>query len=319
MKPRGVAVFGVLILASASGADLPEDNEVSRGACPGSGACCQVHVSPGCTDVECCDFVCSLESQCCDVTWGQECADFASSFCVAGTCAAEACPAAGGCCQEHFTPGCSDAICCEAVCVQEPLCCSGEWGTACANAAQTLCSGLCGGLCPGAGSCCQAHPGPGCQTSSCCQAVCAQNAQCCQGSWDAACVALARTHCGTLCGQPGCPGTGDCCECTGLLGCNDVTCCDIVCFQDPACCENGWDQVCVDIARTFCNDYCTCPSFGDFDGSGDVNLRDLAAFGNCFTGPSATIACGCDCADENGDRYGDLDDYSVFYVRFVGP
>ena len=39
------------------------------GACPGSGDCCVPNGTPGCSDFECCDFICFIDSYCCDVEW----------------------------------------------------------------------------------------------------------------------------------------------------------------------------------------------------------------------------------------------------------
>ena len=59
--------------------------------------------------------------------------------------------------------------------------------------------------------------------------------------------------------------------------------------------------------------------FGDFDRDGDVDLRDYAAFGRCFTGGAAPLGLYCARADSNGDGRSDLADLSVFLNRTDGP
>lgn len=44
----------------------------------------------------------------------------------------------------------------------------------------------------------------------------------------------------------GCPGTGACCDETGTntAGCDDQSCCQLVCMCDPYCCDTEWDANC---------------------------------------------------------------------------
>ena len=44
----------------------------------------------------------------------------------------------------------------------------------------------------------------------------------------------------------------DCLEAAGTAGCNDLTCCAVVCLINPACCEVVWDQACADAAQVNC-------------------------------------------------------------------
>jgi hypothetical protein len=63
-------------------------------------------------------------------------------------------------------------------------------------------------------------------------------------------------------GLGSCPGTGDCCVANGTPGCDNTTCCDLVCTAEPNCCLIGWSQSCVDQALSLCGDVCTasgCP------------------------------------------------------------
>lgn len=63
-----------------------------------------------------------------------------------------------------------------------------------------------------------------------------------------------------------------------------------------------------------------CSRFGDSDCDGDVDLRDFAAFQNCFSGPN--VPAGAECAadfDSNGDGDVDRPDYRVFWQNLTGP
>ncbi len=106
--------------------------------------------------------------------------------------------------------------------------------------------------CPGPESCCVPHGTPACDNVDCCRRVCAIDPFCCDIQWDQICVNEAATFPQCGCGNPfGCPGQGDCCQPTGLPGCNNVDCCRRVCTIDPFCCNVAWDQLCVDQAATF--------------------------------------------------------------------
>ncbi len=48
-----------------------------------------------------------------------------------------------------------------------------------------------------------------------------------------------------------CGGSGSCYTTHGP-GCNDVSCCNVVCVFDPFCCNSNWDSFCVNEANNFC-------------------------------------------------------------------
>ena len=113
---------------------------------------------------------------------------------------------------------------------------------------------------PDAGDCCEANGTPGCDDATCCEIVCGYDPFCC-ASWDVACAGLANDMCG-VCQDPGVcgPGNGDCCEANGTPGCDDKTCCEIVCDADPFCCDMAWDGICADQADALCG---CAPGFPD--------------------------------------------------------
>lgn len=164
----------------------------------------------------------------------------------AGGGIAGSCPGTGSCFAAHATPGCNIVACCEAVCAQDPFCCDTQWDNICAGAAGVICT-TCGGN--GAGNCFAAHPNPSCNNEECCEAVCAQDAFCCNTQWDSICANAA----GVICATCGGPGSGSCFAPHGNAACDNPTCCEAVCDQDPFCCDVLWDINCANAADIICS------------------------------------------------------------------
>ncbi len=61
-----------------------------------------------------------------------------------------------------------------------------------------------------------------------------------------------------------CPGVGDCRKPHAEPGCVMPECCDLVCAENPLCCEFSWDQACADLALDLCEGI-NCPSIGACD------------------------------------------------------
>lgn len=96
---------------------------------------------------------------------------------------------------------------------------------------------------PAAGSCTSSNGSGGCDDASCCQAVCAVDAFCCDVTWDSFCAGYTPGLC--VGGFDTCTAdAGRCWTDTGTPGCNDVECCNAVCAVDPYCCTTVWDDVC---------------------------------------------------------------------------
>jgi hypothetical protein len=110
----------------------------------------------------------------------------------------------------------------------------------------------------GAGDCFVASPtgAPGCGDPDCCNDTCAVDPFCCDVQWDAECAGLAKGACTG--GFSACGGrrTGPCGVPDNDPGCEDVTCCNAVCFQDPYCCVEEWDSTCANEANSIC--FLTC-------------------------------------------------------------
>jgi hypothetical protein len=257
--------------------------------CPCSGSCFEARLpgagKPGCQDASCCSVVCSIDPSCCAEfvestgepgNWGPNCVALAEQYCCGGETCGDYC--AGGCLSPSDSPYCDDPACCTAVCAIDSYCCDTRWDSNCAILAAERCTSGCG--IPTSGSCFISKLGTGCDNPECCAEICDQDPFCCLSSWDTACADLA-TQLPSVCVPPVCGdfGSGACCEINGSPACNDAGCCQAVCAEDPFCCEGGWDEQCVFLART--SPGCTT-----------VN--------GCVTGPASCEACAGSCCVANG-------------------
>ena len=150
-------------------------------ACLGSTeSCFGTHDGPGCEDPVCCNKVCDELPACCTNGWTGQCYALSLSLCNGyGACCTDNPRVEEGCldntdeaectgqwhrgmtcnevncvCQDcvdadgdcwglepNDTPGCSDAICCDAVCDTDEYCCHVQWDDACAQLAWSRCRG----------------------------------------------------------------------------------------------------------------------------------------------------------------------------------
>ena len=217
-------------------------------------SCWIPNYQPGCGDESCCRTICTdIDPFCCEARWDAVCAREASFICTPDfvvTIGRE------GCLIAHSTAGCANVDCSRAVCSVDPSCCTTGWDQGCVSVATAVCAAP--ESCPAVGDCFIAHQSPGCKDSSCCNGVCNADPSCCQGEWDATCVTLARTLCKVPAGSDwNCPCNGGCFEKHDNGGCNDGSCCAIVCNLSPSCCDAEWDNSCVSLARDYC-----CGSIG---------------------------------------------------------
>ncbi len=237
-------------------------------SCPGEGGCFEANNTVGCDNFVCCQAVCAEDPFCCDTEWDATCAQQAETLCA--ECGAIG---SGECLQANGTPGCDDATCCEAVCAEDPYCCDTEWDATCADIAVDIeaCLDLPDG-CPGDGDCFSNNGTPGCEDPVCCATICEADPFCCNTSWDGICASAAADHPDCLETGP-CPGDGSCFEPNGTPGCDDESCCETICDQDPFCCDTEWDEVCAEDAME------QCAGCGDSDA------------GSCF---ESNGSAGCD-------------------------
>lgn len=94
---------------------------------------------------------------------------------------------------------------------------------------------------------------------------------------------------------PVCPGTGDCCAPggTGLPGCKDEECCNLVCGIDPFCCDVFWDDICAGEAADLCAVCAPEPPTGACCqglGCSQQSAVDCAAAGGTFLGEGSSCS-----------------------------
>lgn len=245
----------------------------------------------------------------------------------------------GDCCSVHAGPSCDISACAACVCdeLEEPVCCapgSDEgWDAICVGLASSAeCEAVCGcGTAPTptptpGGDCCTAHEGASCDEASCASCVCAIDDICCESTWDATCVSIARnveecaaqcTTCTPLPTEPPdvTPTPGPCCEGRDLNpGCDEPVCEACVCDVDPVCCSDTWDASCAVIAAEECALSCICPDDGACcDGHGGLGCNDrqcqdcvleidsacgdLGWDSNCASEAANECALECPCGD----------------------
>jgi hypothetical protein len=230
---------------------------------PSNGSCDAPHKTPFCNDSDCCFAVCEIEPNCCKASWDQQCVDIAEKICP---------PECGGKCPGDFnddglvnggdlglllagwnSPGCTDLN-------TDDITDGGDLGQLLALFGS--CSD-CGRS--GTGSCYETQPYipeagyVGCEDAACCDVVCTTDPACCTNVWDSACVTVAENLCS------GCdnPSNGSCFESHIGFGCDDASCCEVVCSTDPNCCDQTWDANCVAIAVNQCSGSCGHPTAGD--------------------------------------------------------
>ena len=141
-----------------------------------------------------------------------------------------------------------------------------------------------------AADCCQTSGSPGCNSGGIEACVCAQDPFCCETEWDGLCVdEVEEFDCG-LCSA----GNGDCCSANGSPGCQDFGVQSCVCAQDSFCCENQWDDICVEEV-----DSVGCGQCGGGSFCGDGACDNDESCGNC---PQDCGSCGGsgDCCLPNG-------------------
>lgn len=145
-------------------------------------------------------------------------------------------------------PGCEDDACCNTVCDVDQFCCDIEWDEFCASEAEGLCDEGFDACATTAASCTTADTEPGCNNVSCCNTVCDRDPFCCIDTWDSNCVSEAQAFCALSCNSR----AGDCFTVHDNAGCNLVACCQLVCPEDPFCCDTEWDTDCVQRANELC-------------------------------------------------------------------
>lgn len=120
-------------------------------------------------------------------------------------------------------------------------------------------------VCPDSDHSCFTTGGPGCSNTDCCETVCSIDPFCCTNSWDGLC----KDQANALCGGCGSADGGSCFCSHSNVGCDDSSCCRVVCEIDAFCCSVSWDSICANEA----NQMCGCRL--DFNNDGQVDGGDL--------------------------------------------
>ncbi len=253
--------------------------EVPGGDCgdASAGDCLEANGSPACSDADCCEVVCGVDPTCCDLNWDSICAAIAGDACL-GACVvggdpidrieAEGCngPSNDACAKgiaESLQPGRamrgtfqneSDR---EVVMVDATgIDLDGDgmvrlrMQVAAASADVTVLENDCSGplLLEVATSACITAQSIACVPASMLVFVIEPTGDvppCDETGWRLK-VELADT-CGAVCGN-----TFDCLSPHATPGCEQPECCDLVCMQDPSCCDWSWDGPCAVQAATLC-------------------------------------------------------------------
>ncbi|MCH2160491.1 MAG: hypothetical protein MK085_01320 [Phycisphaerales bacterium] len=223
---------------------------------PSTGPCDIANGTPYCDDAGCCQAVCSMDPICCQVEWDANCA--ASAVAVCGAPCDGLCPGdlnndgdvSGGdlgiLLARWNEVGCGDLN-------NDGLVDGGDLGLMLALFGP--CSD-CGRA--DTGDCYEPTEYIGCEDEECCEKVCKIDPLCCENKWDDICAQMATKACAG-CGNPI---NGPCHEIHNTPGCNDPSCCELVCKNIPECCSETWDINCVEAATVLCTGSCGNPNNG---------------------------------------------------------
>jgi hypothetical protein len=214
----------------------------------------------------CAADVCAFDPACCTVAWTATCVEESETLCgnTCSTCGNGSCEPGEtqtGCPQD-CTPPCAHEVCdpgaaldqaCNTcagtVCGADPFCCSVFWDRICVQESESLCGEVCEGC--SHDFCVAGEPLAG-DCDPCATSVCAADPYCCTTGWDSRCVQESADTCKltcTVCSHSPCnQGTALETSCDPCVG--------SVCAADPYCCNNTWDQRCIDNAQTTCGLSC---------------------------------------------------------------
>ena len=123
-----------LLLAVASTTAVQATVRADDRCGPGEPSCYEPHVTGGCLQPQCCEFVCEIDDFCCAGAWDEACVKLAE-----GLCTDVVCPEEGECLEVHDGAGCIDEDCCEFVRLHDPFCGFGTWDALCVDEATRWC------------------------------------------------------------------------------------------------------------------------------------------------------------------------------------
>lgn len=169
----------------------------------------------------------------------------------------------------------------------------------CGNPLQPCGTGQGGGMSGGSSTCnhdvCDEGAALGATCDTCAADVCDVDPYCCTTAWDDVCVDEATSICGE-CGSSGGGGGGSCahsvCATGGKLADDCNSCAAAVCAYDSWCCDNEWDNYCVEHVAYECAPG-TCGGGG---GGGGCGYNECAPTGGdpMVDGCSPCVTAVCD-------------------------
>lgn len=96
---------------------------------------------------------------------------------------------------------------------------------------------------------------------------------------------------GALAGSAkGCPGSGPCFTAHRGVGCENASCCEAVCFIDPLCCAEAWDELCASSAAEGCALGGPNTCIADLSNDGAVDGFDLGILLAEWSQPGTSVA-----------------------------
>eukprot|EP01095_Lingulamoeba_sp_RSL-Kostka_P012266 TRINITY_DN482_c0_g1_i6.p1 TRINITY_DN482_c0_g1~~TRINITY_DN482_c0_g1_i6.p1 ORF type:complete len:587 (-),score=213.82 TRINITY_DN482_c0_g1_i6:84-1844(-) len=236
-----------------------------------TGSCCAPHAERGCQNRQTSTCVCNDMPSCCTDSWTVECVQYVTDN-DCGECTGDK----TDCCESHNYPKCSQSKVSDCVCKHDIFCCDVAWDESCVDAVDFFECGECDGdyyddeddYSSAPGDCCIPKTSGSCSDLNISECVCEIDPYCCNTKWDSTCVdEISEFGCSDLC--PYYSGSEDdgenkCCEAQSGPGCTDSTVNDCVCYIDPYCCENVWDNVCVGEIEQFNCGTCGISSYEKF-------------------------------------------------------
>ncbi|NUN16160.1 MAG: hypothetical protein HUU55_21240 [Myxococcales bacterium] len=116
---------------------------------------------------DCCQVcVCVGDPFCRKAAWDGLCVSRAKTGCVSSCTCSETIPS-GECCTASGGKGCSDPVCQDCVCADDPYCYDVAWDGLCIYETTHLCGENWGCVLANHGNCCESHVSPGCENPGC--------------------------------------------------------------------------------------------------------------------------------------------------------
>ncbi len=261
---------------------------------------CQVDCVPDCEGKYCGDDGCG--GKCGSCPPGDTCTD--------GVCSSQL-----GCVPSS-APGCDGCACEDCVCQFFPDCCQVAWSEICVQLCQDNCGMACTAANCGDGQCaapsencgncpddCGCSGSQVCHQNTCCTPSCTGK-ECGDDGCGGSCGDCPE---GEFCNQGTCGPAGNGCVSSNEPGCGGCPCEACVCEMDPFCCDNSWDNICVNECIEQCGGCEPVVGCGDGvcaaeeDEDCSTCPKDCACTGGevCFEGSCCTPECeGLECGDD---------------------